>query len=162
MKLILHFLCRAPRVPSRLYWEISALVFAGYLWLLNLYVRTAITQPGGPVVSLTSYGKRIRTVCLAIESIARGSMLPSRLILWIDDIAVFDNLPSGIRRLRQRGLEVRFCRNYGPHKKYYPYLASVETIEAPLVTADDDLLYPRYWLKELVEAFRQCPDVVNC
>jgi hypothetical protein len=84
------------------------------------------------------------------------------MILWIDDKAIFGNLPAAIRRLTQRGLEVRFCKNYGPHKKYYPYLESLLNIEAPLVTADDDVLYPRYWLKRLIEAFQQFPDVVNC
>jgi len=162
VKDILHFLGRALRDPRRIPEAISALVLAGYFWLLNLYGRAPITQPGGPVVSLTTYGKRTRIVCLAIESIARGRVLPSRLILWIDDKAVVGNLPAAIRRLVQRGLEVRFCENYGPHKKYYPYLESLQKAEAPLVTADDDLLYPRYWLQRLVEAFHQFPDVVNC
>jgi len=30
------------------------------------------------------------------------------------------------------------------------------------VTADDDILYPRYWLKGLVEAFRDSSEVINC
>jgi hypothetical protein len=150
------------RIPRRLYEEIRAHVLLGYFWLLNLYGRTAITQPVGPVVSLTTYGKRVRTVSLAIESIARGSVLPSRIILWIDDKAAFGDLPPGIRRLTRRGLEVRLCNNYGPHKKYYPYLESLQTVEMPLVTADDDTFYPRHWLKRLVEAFQQFPDVVNC
>jgi hypothetical protein len=38
----------------------------------------------------------------------------------------------------------------------------LEEVEVPLVTADDDVLYPRYWLKKLVEAFQQFPEVVNC
>lgn len=151
-----------PRIPRRLYEEIRAHLLLGYFWLLNLYGRTAITQPVGPVVSLTTYGKRIRTVCLAIESIARGSVLPSRVILWIDDEAVFGDLPPGIRRLTRRGLEVRLCNNYGPHKKYYPYLESLQKVEVPLVTADDDIFYPRHWLKGLVNAFQQFPDLVNC
>ena len=140
----------------------SALVLTGYFWLLNLYERAPITQPDGPVVSLTTYGKRTRIVFLAIESIARGRLLPSRLILWIDDKAVFGNLPATIRRLAKRGLEIRLCENYGPHKKYYPYLESLQKVEVPLVTADDDLFYPRYWLQRLAEAFHQSPDIVNC
>jgi hypothetical protein len=162
MKCVLHLFRHVARIPRRFYREIHALASGGYFWLLNLYGRTAITRPGGPVVSLTSYGTRIRTVFLAIESIARGRVLPSRMILWIDDQAVFGSLPAAIRRLAQRGLEVRLCKNYGPHKKYYPYLESLEKVEVPLVTADDDIIYPHYWLERLVEAFHQFPDVVNC
>jgi hypothetical protein len=121
-----------------------------------------VAVPGGPVVSLTSYGKRIRTAYLAIESIARGDLRPSRLILWLDDRSAFNNPPATIRRLMQRGLEVRLCDNYGPHSKYYPYLQSLETFECPLVTADDDILYPAYWLKRLFNAFQAEPGVIHC
>ncbi|MGC2514020.1 MAG: hypothetical protein WA383_05825, partial [Terriglobales bacterium] len=106
--------------------------------------------------------KRIRTVYLAIESIGRGRLRPSRIILWLDDRAAFENSPATIRRLVQRGLEVKLCENYGPHKKYYPYLQSLQKFEAPLVTADDDVFYPRDWLRELAQAFQQFPNVVNC
>jgi hypothetical protein len=137
---------------AKLYWTCLA----------NWCGRSAITDPGGPVVSLTSYGRRVQSVHLAIESIGRGQMRPARLILWLDDPSVFYDLPSGIRRLEARGLEVKLCKEYGPHKKYYPYLESSQELRLPLVTADDDVLYPRYWLKRLVEAFQQFPDVVNC
>jgi glycosyltransferase involved in cell wall biosynthesis len=116
----------------------------------------------GPIVSLTSYGERVGAVHLAIESIARGSLLPSRLILWLDDEAVFLNPPAAVNRLKQRGLEVRLTKNYGPHTKYYPYLEITETFEHPLVTADDDVLYPRFWLLRLVQAFQEHPKVINC
>jgi hypothetical protein len=130
--------------------------------LINRLGSSKVTQTGGPVVSLTTVGKRSAIVYLAIESIARGSVRPSRLILWIDDKELFRNLPGAIRRLQRRGLEVKLCNNYGPHTKYYPYLESKFAFDAPLVTADDDILYPRYWLKKLIEANRECPGAVNC
>ena len=121
-----------------------------------------MTQAGGPVVSLTTFGKRTDTVHLAIESIGRGRALPSRIILWIDDQGRFDSPPQAIRRLQRRGLEIKLCTNYGPHTKYYPYVASEEAFPTALVTADDDVLYPRYWLQKLVEALREYPETVNC
>jgi hypothetical protein len=161
-----HFLRRVPRIPHWIYWGVRGWIFPipmlCRMWLLNRYGRMPLTQPDGLVVSLTSYGKRIRTVYLTIESIGRGRLRPSRIILWLDDRNAFDNPPATIRRLVQRGLEVKFCENYGPHKKYYPFLQSLQKFEAPLVTADDDVFYPRDWLKELAQAFQQRPDVVNC
>jgi hypothetical protein len=130
--------------------------------LANRYGRSPITHPAGPVVSLTTYGNRIQSVHLAIESIGRGQMLPSRVILWLDDASLVDNLPIGIRRLKKRGLEIKLCKDYGPYKKFYPYVESLLEFKDPLVTADDDVLYPNYWLKKLVEAFQQFPDVINC
>ena len=161
-----EFLRRTPRIPHRVYWEVRNWIFpipnVIRLWLSNRYSRTPVTQPVGVVVSMTSYGARLRLVFLVIESIARGSERPSRIILWLDERAVYDNPPATIRRLITRGLEVKLCENYGPHKKYYPYLQSLQRFDSPLVTADDDVLYPRDWLKELAEAFQDFPDVINC
>jgi hypothetical protein len=84
------------------------------------------------------------------------------LILWIDDKGLFNNLPATILRLQKRGLEVRPSKNYGPHTKYYPYVESQDGFDTPLVTADDDMFYPSYWLKKLVEANKEYPEIVNC
>jgi len=149
-------------VCSRLLLHGEELLYSIWMTIRNVSANALITSPEGPVVCLTTYGARITMVHLAIESIARGSMLPSRLILWIDDASAMQHLPPGLRRLQKRGLEVRLCRNYGSHKKYYPYLESLQDIDVPLVTADDDLLYPRSWLKRLYEAYLRYPNVVNC
>src|ERR1017187_7269953 len=155
LEMILH-------LPRRVLRELVGYMQLAPLPLINRYGRSPVTRPGGPVVSLTTYGRRAKTVYLAIESIARGEVRPSRLILWIDEIELFENLPGTIRRLQRRGLEVRLCENYGPHKKYYPYVESQDSFDIPLVTADDDILYSRYWLNKLVEANRQFPEAVNC
>jgi len=152
---ILHF-------PRRIVRELLGYLQLAPLPLINRYGRSPVTQPGGPVVSLTTWGQRAKTVYLAIESIARGKTRPSRLILWIDEVHLFNNLPKTIRRLQSRGLEVMLCKNYGPHKKYYPYVESQNSFDLPLVTADDDILYPRYWLEYLVDANRDFPGAVNC
>ncbi len=158
IRLIRRFL----HLPRRAVRESLMYIQLVRLFLINHYGRSKVTCPKGPVVSLTTFGKRIEKVYLAIESIANGSMRPSRLILWIDDSTLFFNLPGAIRRLQERGLDVKFCKNYGPHKKYYPYVESQEAFDTPLVTADDDVLYPWYWLKKLVQANREFPDTVNC
>jgi len=136
--------------------------WVAWLGLVNRFRRSQVTAPGGPVVSLTTYGKRIRTVHCTIESIAKGRMLPSRLILWLDDTDAFANLPEPLRRLQRRGLDIRLAKNYGPHTKYYPYLEREDAFATPLVIADDDNLYPNFWLKALVEAFNEFPEFVNC
>jgi hypothetical protein len=160
------FAGRFARVPHRLYWEMRCWIFPipvlSRLWLANRFSRRSLTQPEGLVVSLTSFGERIRTVYLAIESIGRGRLRPAKIILWLDDRNAFEHPPATIRRLLQRGLEVRFCHDYGPHKKYYPYVQSLREFDVPLVTADDDALYPSKWLLELSGAIRRVPDVIHC
>jgi hypothetical protein len=128
----------------------------------NRTQRKPIVASHGPIVSLTTHAKRIHTVHLTLESIANGTVLPSRIILWLDDREAFDNRPQALRRLGERGLEIQMTQNYGPHKKYYPFLESADNFETALVTADDDVLYPAGWLSGLVNSFNEDRTVINC
>lgn len=152
---------RLTHLPRRIVRESLMVIQIVQFFLVNRLGRKRVIAPGGPVVSLTTYRKRSKTVYLAIESIARGEVLPSRLLLWIDDDALINDLPASIRRLQHRGLEVQKCGNYGPHKKYFPYIEANETFESLFVTADDDLLYPQYWLQKLIQANHEHPGSVN-
>lgn len=131
------------------------------LRVINLRSTAPIVGDGDANVSLTSYGNRIGTVWKTIETIGAGTVKPRRIILWLDDAAVIANPPAALERLRARGLELRFCRDYGPHKKYYPYVCEVlpDEPDRTLVTADDDVFYPPTWLEELLTAHR--PDEVT-
>jgi hypothetical protein len=149
------------RVREFLEWHILPHPVVYRLNALNRKSTKPITAPGGPEVSITTYGKRIDGVHLTIESIAQGEMLPSRITLWLDDPGLVANLPEPLLRLKKRGLEIELTENYGPHTKYYPHVASRETFSAPMVTGDDDQLYERYWLARLVDAHRQFPAYVN-
>jgi hypothetical protein len=125
--------------------------------------REPVVAPGGPVVSMTTHGARLHKVHLALESIAAGGLKPSRLMLWLDDPASLANLPDPLRRLQARGLEVRLSDNFGPHTKYYPYLLTLADDDAaPLVTADDDMLYAADWLAGLAQAHAAEPALVHC
>lgn len=128
----------------------------------NSNSKSLVVAPGGPVVSMTTHGGRINTVYLALESIAAGTVLPSRLILWLDDAKAFGKRPESLQRLEERGLEIRLTENYGPHTKYYPYLLTENSFRSPLVIADDDVIYNRWWLAGLVSAHNQNSSVVNC
>ena len=137
-------------------------LYLNFLRSQNRLSNRPVISPGGPVLSLTSYGRRIQSVYLAIESIAAASYLPSRLILWLDDSKTFYNLPETIKRLQARGLEVKLTENLGPHTKYYPTLGIMGDLDEPLVICDDDQLYTRKWLEKLMKAFRENPEIVSC
>ena len=106
------------------------------------------------VVSLTSYGDRIKHVHYTILTIANGSIRPTRTILWVSESDA-NRITPALRSLQRRGLEIRLTADYGSHKKYYPYCLTVSksrSAEFPLVTADDDVLYPASWLRDLIDA----------
>lgn len=127
----------------------------------NLHSSEAVVVPGGPEVSLTTHGRRLEWVYLTIESIAAGEVRPSRIVLWLERESLA-NRPESLRRLEKRGLQVRVTDNYGPHTKYYPYLLGQSKFDTPMVTADDDVIYCRSWLRELVLAHARDSSVINC
>lgn len=145
---------RAKRLRNR--------VLVTWLRAHNRYARRSVVGDAPVVVSLTSYGRRVADVAWAIESISRGRVRPRRLVLWLDEPLDAAAVPPSLRRLEARGLEIVPTVDLGPHKKYYPYAASIERHELPLVTADDDVMYARRWLDDLLEAHRALPDTVVC
>ncbi|EMI1819899.1 glycosyltransferase family 2 protein [Klebsiella variicola] len=112
-------------------------------------------------VSLTTHGDRITSVHITIESILSGKVLPARIILWLDNENAIKNLPLSLVRLKDRGLEIKLSKNYGPHTKYFPYILERKHNDY-LVTADDDIIYPKNWLFDLYSAAKTCSDVIVC
>jgi GT2 family glycosyltransferase len=115
--------------------------------------------PGAVVVSFTSYPARIQIAAAAAASLLRQDAKPDAVVLWLDE-ADFPrrdaDLPPVFDALRRRGLDVRWCRpGLRSYKKLVP---SLETWpDAVLVTADDDIFYPRDWLGGLLAAHRIHP-----
>ena len=140
------------------------LAFVETLWLTarSRLARCSCVRAGGPVVTLTTHGPRLATVHLTLESIARGRVKPSRLILGLDDSEAGKELSKGIQRLKARGLEVVYGPNVGPHQKYYLYINSTPSLISPLVTADDDVMYPRSWLDGLFIEYKKSPGLIHC
>lgn len=153
---------RAYRIGRKRVKRASSHVLLWALRLRNRFTRESALGASEVVVSLTSYGSRLRTVAYAIESIASGSARPRRLILWLDDEAAYARRPRALRRLEARGLEVRVTVNYGPHTKYFPTLGDALRDHLALVTADDDILYPRSWLSRLLSAAAVEAEAVSC
>jgi hypothetical protein len=119
----------------------------------NRWSRVSVVDPSSPIdVVMTSYGARVESVFLALESIGRGSLRPRRLILYLDDVASMSDLPRTLRRLMGRGLEVAIVpHGLGVHTKYWYYVQREEH-SVDLVTSDDDILYPHDWLERIGRA----------
>ncbi len=132
------------------------------LHLRNRRSSECLLDAAGPVVSLTTQPHRLELVHYAIESIARGTRKPRQLHLWITDERSYSHLPSSLKRLRARGLEIHLTEDLGPHTKYHPYINSETAFAAPLATADDDVIYPETWLEELIRGYEANPAAIHC
>lgn len=141
---------------------LSSLIALRILSRRNLTSARPVTGEAPVCVSLTTYGKRLESVFITIESIGAGQVRPARLILWLDDAAAFTHPPEALQRLVSRGLEIKLTDNLGPHTKYHPYVTGESDGVLALVTADDDIIYPRSWLKGLMAGHRRHPEDVIC
>lgn len=96
------------------------------------------------VVSLTSYGRRVAdsVVYYTLVSLLRQKLQPQRLILWLaDDEWSDEKLPSKIKKLRQKGVEIRYCKDIRSFKKLIPTLSLCPNNN--IMTVDDDIIYSR-------------------
>lgn len=101
--------------------------------------------PGRLIVSLTSYPPRFRTLSRTLRSLARQTVKPDAIILWIahED---YQSLPLSVRRVHK--IDIRKCPNLRSLKKIVPALEAYP--DAFIATADDDLYYPTDWLERLI------------
>jgi hypothetical protein len=112
---------------------------------------------GELIVSLTSYPARFGSLHLTLACLLDQSVKADRTILWIahQDMG---KLPSEVRNLKTRGLEIRACDDLRSFKKLIPTLEAFP--DAFIATADDDVYYPRNWLETLVGGVRD--GVITC
>lgn len=147
-------------------WRITQLATAarqlylrGILTLGRLHLNTPPrAQP--VVVNLTTVSSRLKHVTpLAITSLFHQTVRADRVILWLDAHLAAAPLPPAYRALCNAGLEVRACRDVGPHTKLVHALDAFP--DYLLVTADDDRLYPPNWLATLLDSYHREPHALH-
>ena len=113
-------------------------------------------------VSLTSFPRRMHELKYTLFSLARQTLQPDRIVLWLsheefpqheDDIAL--SLLTLIRRWK---IDIRWVSNLRSYKKIIPALQ--EYPDDIIVTADDDIYYHEEWLAELYEEYLQHGNIV--
>ena len=91
---------------------------------------------------------------VAIESITAGMVKPTQFTLWVDDAAVYRNLPEPLRRLREEAHHHADVELWTAHE-VLPLRVYLTGQHPPLVTADDDIIYQPTWLRDLFDAYRR-------
>ena len=144
-------------------WYLITVCFPKYYYysFVSRYSKREVTkQKRTPplIVSLSSIPSRIATTHLAIETIFQQTLKPDRILLWLSDELSYKELPYTLKRLEKRGLEIRFCKNIGPHTKYYYTLKNYPS--SIIVLIDDDKFYANNYLKILWDAYQKDPSII--
>jgi hypothetical protein len=109
------------------------------------------------IVTLTSYGNRIFTTApFAIYSMFQQTMLPDRVVLYLTK----EVMTPQLSKLRELGLEIRYCEELRSHTKLVPALRDFP--EDVLITIDDDVYYPSNWFFKLKSAYLKDPARIWC
>jgi len=115
------------------------------------------------IISLTSYPARIGTVNQTIESLLNQSMKADKVILWLAP-EQFPNkeqdLPQQLLALKDKGLTINWYHDIRSYKKLIPTLKLYP--DAIIVTADDDIIYPSFWLRNLYNGYCNNKNVIWC
>ena len=127
---------------------------------LRKSLKLSSQQDPSVILSLTSYGKRVRrSAVYTVYSLLRQTVRPERVVLWLNEEEFnSENLPGDLRFLCNYGLEVRFGKDIGPYTKIIHSLSAFH--DKHIITADDDLYYSKNFVKEFIDAHRQHPQAI--
>lgn len=115
------------------------------------------------IVSMTSFPARIERVYVTAYSLLAQSMKADEVVLWLgaDKFPEKEKeLPPDLLSLREKGLTIRWVEDIRSYTKLVPALK--EFPDDIIVTADDDLYYPREWLEKLYDAYLKEPNLIHC
>ena len=115
------------------------------------------------IISMTSFLARIDRVYVTAYSLLAQSMKADEVILWLgaDKFPGKEKeLPPDLLSLREKGLTIKWVSDIRSYTKLVPALK--EYPDDIIVTADDDLYYPREWLEKLYDAYLKEPTLIHC
>jgi hypothetical protein len=130
-----------------------------YLWIKSFF-PSRFDPKNNLIVSLTSFPQRIEHTWLAIETLLQQDLRPSKVVLVLSDQEFPQRqLPKSIIRQQKRGLEILWvAENTLSYKKLLPVRAKYP--DAIIVTADDDIFYEPWRLRQLYSASNEKPNTV--
>tara|TARA_R110001606_G_scaffold316538_2_gene463316 strand:- start:4618 stop:5505 length:888 start_codon:yes stop_codon:yes gene_type:complete len=116
----------------------------------------AHTLPQKLVISLTSYRLRFVTLYPTILSLIQQDIAPDIIVLWVSK-EDYNYIPENIMKLQGRVNDkntvfvISKTIDFGPYTKIIPALERYSDFF--IVTADDDIYYPNWWLKLLLKEY---------
>lgn len=116
------------------------------------------------ILSVTSYPARIQVVADSLLSLTKQTMSVDRIILWLAEEQFpqrEQELPPSLLELLSSGkVLLRWCpEDLAPHKKYFYAMQAYP--EAVIITADDDIVYPKTMVEELMRGYLLYPECVS-
>ena len=117
------------------------------------------------IISLTSYPKRMPTICQLLEPLFHQSVPADRILLWLvreEFESAGMDLPEELLELEhtEPSFEIRWVpgENLRPNNKWLPAFTAYP--DALIILIDDDLVYPCDLVRRLLDEHYRHPDAV--
>lgn len=111
------------------------------------------------IVSLSTFGERIHSVALTLETLLEQTVKPNRIILNLGrQYEGRGKIPGSLKLLERRGVELRFTPDMGPYTKLVPVLK--EFPNSTIITCNDDVYYNLDFVSNMVNEHLQHPDEI--
>lgn len=112
------------------------------------------------VVSITTTVHRLPIIHKAIESIFRQTITPKNIVLYISNTVSREYVNEYLSQYIDRGLFIEYVEDVGPHTKLLYALQQFP--DNPIVTMDDDVIYPDTALQYLLNMHNKFPKAIIC
>jgi hypothetical protein len=129
--------------------------------------RSQVEERGHPYlkvsVSVTTTKARLEVFFYALQSLKKQDYDDYSIVVNLsDEPYLFDKGVDAVPDWMTDGrVHVRFVNNSGPYRKLLPVIEEVGE-EDIVVTADDDVLYSKHWLRRMIERATSHPGHVVC
>ena len=114
------------------------------------------------IISFTTIPSRIEHIKPMVDSILNQSIKADEIILWVANSykRIESNAEIEIPYfIKQSNISVKYCTDVGPFTKlYYSLKQEWHNKDTIIVTVDDDVFYPRHWLKKLLRQANKTPE----
>ena len=125
----------------------------------NLPILKPSTIANGVIVSLTSYPARLKSINLVIRSLLKQKVAAEKVVLYLGIDTKETDIPKKLKKLTKYNFEIRFgYEDLKPHKKYY--FAMQEFPNHTIITVDDDLIYDKNLVSDLIACAKKNPGCV--
>ncbi|WP_417875153.1 glycosyltransferase [Xanthomarina gelatinilytica] len=114
------------------------------------------------IISFTTIPSRINNIKPMVDSLLNQSVQADEIILWVSksykrlNQHIETDIPDFIKKTP---IIVKFCEDVGPFTKlYYSLKQEWNNKECIIITVDDDVFYPKHWLKQLLKQENKTPN----
>ena len=111
------------------------------------------------VVSLSAEEESFDSLEYTLYSIFNQKVKPDNIVLWISDKYELSDLPYSVTKFVKNGLDIRFVEDKASYTKII--YALNEFKDSIIVTADENIYYPKSWLSKLYMSYILNPNDIH-